>query len=923
MKTIYQFVLIILFSHFSAQAQDNGFVNTTSHMNYFIENKGQFNACVKHMDQIDFALHCNYDEVYFNAEGFQFHMLKQTIKNQPKDEFIEGNQKKLQRSEDWFNLRWVDGNPRAKCLPTGRTSHYYSYGSPEYLSYGYRDLRYEDIYPGIDVRYKINPRGGIEYILYIDAGADLEQVRLKYQAHEKVEIEVKDDNIHIKNSSGQLIESGLKAFYKNGQTINLVYKEDKGVITFQALESINKNKPFVIDPWVTSSGALTTLFSPSTHALDVDYDSQGNTYIMGGDYSGLQAARIAKYSTSGALLWVFPGFIATPSWTAAGLTGNFVVDKNTDKIYMSQGLGNPSIGATVVRLNSAGFYDSLIAITSPPIYEIFHLQFNCSTGEILALGGGTGGNRHFGVLDTTTGIINTSNITGLSPSTQDVSHVTLDANGEPYIIFGAPATPPWTISDRLFKLDATYTSSPWNTLSGFNVLDELTNSPNSGGMSSAGINCLDVNSSNLYYYDGKNLKAFDKVTGNAVGNTTSNSFQAKYQYGIYANDCDEVYVGMDNGSLHKYFFNGTDFILQDSLLIPGQPTSSIYDIIYNPITDQLNISGEGFVASINTQSTCPPPSSITPIDLGYNLYCPDSVVVSVLNANSNDAFSFTLLDSNTNTTLSSVTLPTGISTYGTSGLISGHTIQVQVTKTSSCQIVSKDTSFLLLCSDTTINRVKCKGDTINFGNQVISLPGIYIDTFTNINNMDSVVALIYSHYPTYTIIVDTSICNGDTYILPDSSTTMTGGIFIDSFTSVNGCDSVIITNLMVRPTYTFVLYDTLCGNKSFILPNGQTVTTNGSYPSLFTTIYGCDSNYMNNVYFIPIQTDTEYITICNEQAYTLPNGNIINNSGSYTSTFSTSEGCDSIIITDLTIRSENIDVIYDSICSTEFYTLPE
>lgn len=812
---------------------------------YFIENKGQFDSYAKHIPNIDFALHHKNDEIYMNNLGVQFHLLEQRIVDKENE---EGDKRKMLElvKDDWFALEWIDGNKNAHFNTQNKSEHYFSYGSKEYISYGYKSITYNDVYPGIDIEYKVHEKGGIEYILYVSAHADLSLVKLKYSAQGAITTTINKNKISIENSTGKLVESGIKAFYKNGDPIEIVYREQGHIISFKPLHKIDKSRAFIIDPWITASTALTGT-TPNTHGYDVDYDLQGNLLVMGGGggtNSTTDAPKIAKYDQTGVLVWVFSGNIVTPIWNSApqwgtpGYIGNFIVDKSNSKIYMSQG-GVPN-GATVVRLNSSGIYDNFLSLADPLMQEIWEMKFNCNSGDLIACGGGTSSNLNFGIIDSSTGTVTTSNITGLGGGLQDIACATLDANGELYVIFASNSNT--FVNNRIYKLDAGYTVALWDTPSTYQTLTEIGNRPSSGITHYGnGINCLSVNDTYLFYYDGKNLKAFDKNTGGAVGAPYDNGLAAKYQYGIYANNCNEVYVGMHNGSIHKMLFNGSNFVLQDSIVITNYPTNSVFDIVYNPLTNQLMVSGDGFAASTNTQSNCTI-SSTGNINLSYTIYCPDSATVSVTNGSPGDSYTFTWLDSNTNTTLSNTSTGAGVFTHGVGGLPVGHTIDITVSKSSACQYFSNDTSFNMVCLlDTVIYRITCPGDTIHIGTNIISVPGVYIDTFLNISNQDSIVGTYYSHYPTYNQTVTASICQGGTYQLPDNVIVTTSGTYTSTLTTIDGCDSVINTILTINAPVPTNILATICSTDFYTLPDNSTTSTQGIYLDTIQAIDGCDS----------------------------------------------------------------------------------
>ena len=67
-------------------------------------------------------------------------------------------------------------------------------------------------------------------------------------------------------------------------------------------------------------------------------------------------------------------------------------------------------------------------------------------------------------------------------------------------------------------------------------------------------------------------------------------------------------------------------------------------------------------------------------------------------------------------------------------------------------------------------------------------------------------------------------------------------------------------------------------------------------------------------------SSTQSINLCNGGTITVGN-NIYNSTGVYTDIFSTSSGCDSIIITDLTIGNTSISSNNINICQGDYYSV--
>ena len=93
----------------------------------------------------------------------------------------------------------------------------------------------------------------------------------------------------------------------------------------------------------------------------------------------------------------------------------------------------------------------------------------------------------------------------------------------------------------------------------------------------------------------------------------------------------------------------------------------------------------------------------------------------------------------------------------------------------------------------------CIGDsTLIYGN-FESVPGIYYDSLLTGNGCDSVHNTVLTVNPVYDInngSVD--ICDGDSVLLAGNYQTV-AGTYIDSSNTINGCDSIVTTQLIVNP----------------------------------------------------------------------------------------------------------------------------
>ena len=170
---------------------------------------------------------------------------------------------------------------------------------------------------------------------------------------------------------------------------------------------------------------------------------------------------------------------------------------------------------------------------------------------------------------------------------------------------------------------------------------------------------------------------------------------------------------------------------------------------------------------------------------------------------------------------------------------------------------------------------------------------LILQTFTNVNGCDSVHTLVATI--TTADSVTSSITACDTYDwngqIIDSS-----GSYIQTFTNINGCDSVhtLVATITTADSVTSSI--TACDSYDW---NGQIIDSSGSYIQTFTNINGCDSVHTLVATITTADSVTSSITACDSLTW---NGTIYTTSGVYTFATTNVNGCDSVLTLDLTIN---------------------
>lgn len=177
-----------------------------------------------------------------------------------------------------------------------------------------------------------------------------------------------------------------------------------------------------------------------------------------------------------------------------------------------------------------------------------------------------------------------------------------------------------------------------------------------------------------------------------------------------------------------------------------------------------------------------------------------------------------------------------------------------------------------------------------------------------------------------------SVCNGDSYTFPDggvlnniSSPVTDTSYFTDRF----GCDSLVIVELSIDPTYFQTITDVICAGDSYTYPDGNVVNNIQSDDldtTYLQTYLGCDSIIVLDLSVNPVFEINTAELICSGSDFVMPDGDTlfaVTDPIVDTNYLQTYLGCDSIIIVDLNINPTYFDTMYDTVCSGDSYTFPD
>jgi gliding motility-associated-like protein len=208
----------------------------------------------------------------------------------------------------------------------------------------------------------------------------------------------------------------------------------------------------------------------------------------------------------------------------------------------------------------------------------------------------------------------------------------------------------------------------------------------------------------------------------------------------------------------------------------------------------------------------------------------------------------------------------------------------------------------------------CEGKTFVYNGKVYSTQGVYKDTLINQYGCDSILFLTLRVLPKLNNAIKAAICAPSAYTL-NNKTFSQSGIYTETLSAQNGCDSIVTLALTVNQPSSKTNVVTICEPNTYSI-NNKVYTSSGIYRDTLVGSEGCDSIIITQLTIFPRKNTQLNITICEGQSYTL-NGKTYNNSGIYYDTLQTIRACDSIVRLTLNVAKSSSFSEKKSLCINE------
>ena len=194
--------------------------------------------------------------------------------------------------------------------------------------------------------------------------------------------------------------------------------------------------------------------------------------------------------------------------------------------------------------------------------------------------------------------------------------------------------------------------------------------------------------------------------------------------------------------------------------------------------------------------------------------------------------------------------------------------------------------------NTNLSAFICEGETYSENGFNVSEAGTYTQSLQSVLGCDSIVTLTLNVNPVFNTPLTATICEGSVYN-ENGFNVSEAGTYTQNLQSVNGCDSIVTLTLNVTPSYHTNLTATICEGSELNI-SGFNVSEAGVYTQSYTAVNGCDSIVTLTVTALPVYNTNLTLTICEGTTLNFSGFNV-SEAGTYTQSHTAANGCDSIV----------------------------
>jgi hypothetical protein len=169
-----------------------------------------------------------------------------------------------------------------------------------------------------------------------------------------------------------------------------------------------------------------------------------------------------------------------------------------------------------------------------------------------------------------------------------------------------------------------------------------------------------------------------------------------------------------------------------------------------------------------------------------------------------------------------------------------YTINLLVSNTYGTNSMSMNIVVAPASAATSQSFALCPGEIVSVGTSIYSIPGTYINTLLSSSGCDSIVTTTITSIQPSTFSQNISICPGESFTV-GNNVYATSGIFTDVLSNAVGCDSTIITTISLNANSTFTQSINICEGESVSVAD-SVYDEAGTYTNVLVASNGCDSS---------------------------------------------------------------------------------
>jgi len=242
---------------------------------YFIENQGQIDNQIKYYSPEG--------QFYFTPEGMFTHLIeRESLETSGQDSTL------IHEKHVVLKKRFLNSNTSCEIvgedeLP-GKVNFFVGKDSTQWKTHLriYKQLRYKNIYPGIDLVYH-GKNGPTEYDLVVNPGASVSQIQSVIEGADKLELS-SDGDLLVHTRLGILKEKSPVSYQDISGTKHSVPSQftllSDNTLTFSVPQYL-KSKTLTIDPLIYSSFLGSNDVLSLNNDVKIAVDPEGNYYIAG------------------------------------------------------------------------------------------------------------------------------------------------------------------------------------------------------------------------------------------------------------------------------------------------------------------------------------------------------------------------------------------------------------------------------------------------------------------------------------------------------------------------------------------------------------------------------------------------------------------------------------------------------------------